>query len=216
MSYDFTDRTRKVLAMTREEAIRLQHDHVDTEHILLGLIRERDGVAVSVLTRLSLNLEQVRERVEAAVGRGNAKVALGKLPYTSSAKNVLGLAMAEARELNHSFVGPEHLLLGLLREERGIAARVLEEEGVTLDAARPEVLRHLELNPPARTEAGPTRGGWLCRLLGGEMDGPSNGTAFPIGIDDASSLSIYEQIVADGAPACRGTGHCAGHGRAGL
>jgi ATP-dependent Clp protease ATP-binding subunit ClpC len=97
--FNFTDRTRKVLAMTREEAIRLQHDHVDTEHILLGLTRERGGVAAAVLTSQSVDLEQVRARIEASVRRGTATIAFGELPYAASARKVLELAMAEAREL---------------------------------------------------------------------------------------------------------------------
>src|ERR671929_1308396 len=152
--YNFTDRVRKVLAMAREEAIRLQHDYVGTEHILLGLIREGEGVAAAVLTNLSVDLEQVQERIEESVRRGKATIALGELPYTSRAKKVLEFAMAEARELNHSYVGTEHLLLGLLREEKGIAAQVLTDAGVNLDAARAETLRLLGTEMPQ--QGGPT------------------------------------------------------------
>ncbi|CAN5873451.1 ATP-dependent protease ATP-binding subunit ClpC [soil metagenome] len=133
--------------MAREEAIRLQHDYVGTEHILLGLIREGEGVAAAVLTNLSVDLEQVQERVEESVRRGKATIALGELPYTSRAKKVLEFAMAEARELNHSYVGTEHLLLGLLREEKGIAAEVLGQLGVSLDDARRETLKLLGSDP---------------------------------------------------------------------
>ncbi|MGI9626851.1 MAG: ATP-dependent Clp protease ATP-binding subunit [Longimicrobiales bacterium] len=143
MNYNFTDRVRKVLAMAREEAIRLQHDYVGTEHILLGLIREGEGVAAAVLTNLSVDLDQIHERVEESVRKGKATIALGELPYTSRAKKVLEFAMAEARELNHSYVGTEHLLLGLLREEKGIAAQVLNSLGVTLEDARAETLKVL-------------------------------------------------------------------------
>lgn len=143
MNYNFTDRVRKVLAMAREEAIRLQHDYVGTEHILLGLIREGEGVAAAVLQHLSVDLEQIHERVEESVRKGKATIALGELPYTSRAKKVLEFAMAEAREFNHSYVGTEHLLLGLLREEKGIAAQVLNSLGVTLDEARSETLKVL-------------------------------------------------------------------------
>ena len=122
--------------MAREEAIRLQHDYVGTEHILLGLIREGEGVAAAVLTNLDVDLEQVHERVEELVRKGKATIALGDLPYTSRAKKVLEFAMAEARELSHSYVGTEHLLLGLLREEKGIAAQVLNSLAVTLEDAR--------------------------------------------------------------------------------
>ena len=143
MNYNFTDRVRKVLAMAREEAIRLQHDYVGTEHILLGLIREGEGVAAAVLTNLSVDLEQIQQQVEESVRRGKATIALGELPYTSRAKKVLEFAMAEARELNHSYVGTEHLLLGLLREEKGIAAEVLNQLGVTLEEARRQTLKLL-------------------------------------------------------------------------
>jgi ATP-dependent Clp protease ATP-binding subunit ClpC len=143
MNYNFTDRVRKVLAMAREEAIRLQHDYVGTEHILLGLIREGEGVAAAVLTNLSVDLGQIHERVEESVRKGKATIALGELPYTSRAKKVLEFAMAEAREFNHSYVGTEHLLLGLLREEKGIAAQVLNSLGVSLEEARAETLKVL-------------------------------------------------------------------------
>jgi ATP-dependent Clp protease ATP-binding subunit ClpC len=149
MNYNFTDRVRKVLAMAREEAIRLQHDYVGTEHILLGLIREGEGVAAAVLTNLSVDLEQIQERIEESVRRGKATIALGELPYTSRAKKVLEFAMAEARELNHSYVGTEHLLLGLLREEKGIAAEVLNQLGVTLEEARRQTLKLLGSEPNA-------------------------------------------------------------------
>jgi ATP-dependent Clp protease ATP-binding subunit ClpC len=143
MNYNFTDRVRKVLAMAREEAIRLQHDYVGTEHILLGLIREGEGVAAAVLANLNVDLEQIQERIEESVRKGKATIALGELPYTSRAKKVLEYAMAEARELNHSYVGTEHLLLGLLREEKGIAAQVLNSLGVSLEDARAETLKLL-------------------------------------------------------------------------
>ncbi len=160
MNYNFTDRVRKVLAMAREEAIRLQHDYVGTEHILLGLIREGEGVAAAVLMNLNVDLEQIHERIEESVKKGKATIALGELPYTSRAKKVLEYAMAEARELNHSYVGTEHLLLGLLREEKGIAAQVLNSMGLTLDEARSETLKLLgsDVNPtpPSSSAGGPT------------------------------------------------------------
>jgi len=161
MNYNFTDRVRKVLAMAREEAIRLQHDYVGTEHILLGLIREGEGVAAAVLTNLSVDLDQIHERVEESVRKGKATIALGELPYTSRAKKVLEFAMAEARELNHSYVGTEHLLLGLLREEKGIAAQVLNSLGVNLEDARAETLKVLgsDVNPSEPAGIGGGGGG---------------------------------------------------------
>ncbi|MBI4513737.1 MAG: AAA family ATPase, partial [Gemmatimonadetes bacterium] len=154
MNYNFTDRVRKVLAMAREEAIRLQHDYVGTEHILLGLIREGEGVAAAVLQALNVDLQQVQERIEAQVRRGKVNPAhVGELPYTSRAKKVLEYAVAEARELNHSYVGTEHLLLGLLREEKGVAAQVLDSLGVSLEQAREETLKLLGSDMPSSGQA---------------------------------------------------------------
>jgi ATP-dependent Clp protease ATP-binding subunit ClpC len=151
--YNFTDRVRKVLQMAREEAARLHHEYVGTEHILLGLIREGEGVAAAVLTNLNVDLDEIQQRIEETVKKGKAPAPEGPdLPYTSRAKKVLELAMSEARELNHSYVGTEHLLLGLLREEKGIAAQVLTDSGVTLEQARAETLRLLgsDMPPPSK------------------------------------------------------------------
>ena len=147
--YNFTDRVRKVLQMAREEAARLHHEYVGTEHILLGLIREGEGVAAAVLTNLAVDLEEIQQKIEETVKKGKAGTVTGPdLPYTSRAKKVLELAMAEARELNHSYVGTEHLLLGLLREEKGIAAQVLNDAGVSLEQSRAETLRLLGSDMP--------------------------------------------------------------------
>jgi ATP-dependent Clp protease ATP-binding subunit ClpC len=155
--YNFTERVRKVLAMAREEAARLHHEYVGTEHILLGLIREGEGVAAAVLQNLSVDLEEIQQKIEETVKKGKAAQATGPdLPYTSRAKKVLELAMAEARELNHSYVGTEHLLLGLLREEKGIAAQVLTDTGVNLEAARAETLRLLGNEMPQAQGGGGT------------------------------------------------------------
>ena len=147
--YNFTDRVRKVLQMAREEAARLHHEYVGTEHILLGLIREGEGVAAAVLQNLNVDLEEIQQKIEETVKKGKAAAATGPdLPYTSRAKKVLELAMTEARELNHSYVGTEHLLLGLLREEKGIAAQVLTDAGVNLEQSRAETLRLLGSDMP--------------------------------------------------------------------
>jgi len=159
--YNFTERVRKVLAMAREEAARLHHEYVGTEHILLGLIREGEGVAATVLQNLSVELDEIQQKIEETVKKGKAAQTTGPdLPYTSRAKKVLELAMSEARELSHSYVGTEHLLLGLLREEKGIAAQVLTDAGVNLEAARAETLRILGTEMPqqqggASATAGP-------------------------------------------------------------
>ena len=166
MNYNFTDRVRKVLAMAREEAIRLQHDYVGTEHILLGLIREGEGVAAAVLTNLNIDLDQIHEQVEESVKKGKATIALGELPYTSRAKKVLEFAMAEARELSHSYVGTEHLLLGLLREEKGIAAQVLNSLGIGMEEARSETLKVLGSDVGPAQPAG--NRGWYVHAAGRE------------------------------------------------
>ncbi|MDE2662846.1 MAG: ATP-dependent Clp protease ATP-binding subunit [Gemmatimonadota bacterium] len=149
MNYNFTDRVRKVLAMAREEAIRLKHDYVGTEHILLGLIREGEGVAAAVLANLSADLDELKRLVEGNIRTGKSSSSIGELPYTTQAKNVLEHAMAETEELNHTYVGTEHLLLGLLRQEKGLAAKVLGEAGIGLDGARAETLKLLGTDMPA-------------------------------------------------------------------
>ena len=173
MNYNFTDRVRKVLAMARDEAIRLQHDYVGTEHILLGLIREGEGVATAVLTQLNADLDQVHERVEESVKPGQATIALGELPYTSRAKKVLEFAMAEARELSHSYVGTEHLLLGLIREEKGIAAQVITSFGISLEEARAETLKVLGPEMAGGSGSGGTAGVGA----GGSASSPVSGAA---------------------------------------
>jgi ATP-dependent Clp protease ATP-binding subunit ClpC len=150
--YNFTERVRKVLAMAREEAARLHHEYVGTEHILLGLIREGEGVAATVLQNLNVDLDGLRDRIEATVKPGRPTSHPGPdLPYTSRAKKVLELALTETRGLGHSYVGTEHLLLGLLAEQKGIAAQILNSAGVKLDPARAEILRILGTELPAST-----------------------------------------------------------------
>ena len=141
--YNFTERVRKVLAYAREEAAQLQHEYVGTEHILLGLVREGEGVASTTLENLGIDQSALRNTIETTVKRGTAGRTGPDLPYTSRAKKVLEFAMKEARELNHTYVGTEHLLLGLIVEGKGIAAQVLVEAGATLEVARNEVLRIL-------------------------------------------------------------------------
>ena len=156
--YNFTERVRKVLAMSREESVRLHHQYVGTEHMLLGIIREGEGVAAAVLVGLGIDRDEVRERIEATIKPG--RDATGPdLPYTSRAKKALEFAMSEARELNHSYVGTEHLLLGLIREEKGIAAQVLSEAGLGLAEARAEVLRILGTDASQSPTTGPSRTG---------------------------------------------------------
>jgi ATP-dependent Clp protease ATP-binding subunit ClpC len=156
--YNFTNGVRAVLSNAREEAARLHHEYVGTEHMLLGLLRRGEGVAIEVLRELKVDTERLWMRIEETVRAGQASSRTGPdLPYTSRAKHVLELAMNAARELGHSYVGSEHLLLGMLREEKGIAAQALVEARVTETSAREAVLRILGLArdlPPNRVAGG--------------------------------------------------------------
>ena len=122
---NFTPRAQQVLALARKEAERFNHNYVGTEHVLLGLIKLGQGVAVNVLEKMGLQLDTVRVEVEKQVGSGPDQASPGQIPYTPRVKKVLSLADKEAKQLNHSYVGTEHLLLGLLHEGEGVAARVL-------------------------------------------------------------------------------------------
>ena len=193
--YNFTERVRKVLQMAREEAQRLHHEYVGTEHILLGLIREGEGVAAAVLQNLNVDLDEVQQKIEETVKKGKAVQATGPdLPYTSRAKKVLELAMSEARELNHSYVGTEHLLLGLLREEKGIAAQVLTEAGVNLDAARTETLRLLGTEMPQQGGAAPQAAGQSPPAAAPKTDKKSKTPALDHFCRDLTQLAAESQL----------------------
>ncbi len=141
---NFTPRAQQVLALARKEADRFHHNYVGTEHILLGLIKLGQGVAVSVLQKMGLDLETVRGAVEKEVGMGTEMKAQGSIPYTPRVKKVLALAGKEAKALNHSYVGTEHILLGLLREGEGVAARVLKQLDIDIERTRQEILKELD------------------------------------------------------------------------
>jgi len=143
---NFTPRAQQVLALARKEADRFNHSYVGTEHLLLGLIKLGQGVAVNVLERMGLDLETVRMEVEKEVGSGAPQKAPGNIPYTPRVKKVLALANKEAKALNHSYVGTEHLLLGLLREGEGVAARVLKRLDVDIQRTRNEILAEIDPN----------------------------------------------------------------------
>jgi ATP-dependent Clp protease ATP-binding subunit ClpC len=139
----FTDRARKVMQLANQEAQRFNHEYIGTEHILLGLVKEGSGVAANVLKNLEVDLRKIRLEVEKIVQSGPDMVTMGKLPQTPRAKKVIEYAMEEARNLNHNYVGTEHLLLGLLREQEGVAAQVLMNLGLKLEDVREEVLNLL-------------------------------------------------------------------------
>jgi len=143
---NFTPRAQQVLALARKEADRFNHNYVGTEHLLLGLIKLGQGVAVNVLQKMSMDLETVRMEVEKQVGSGPETQSQGNIPYTPRVKKVLALAGKEAKALNHSYVGTEHILLGLLREGDGVAARVLKNLDVDIERTRNEILKELDPN----------------------------------------------------------------------
>ncbi len=149
----FTERARRVLTLAQEEAQRFNHNYIGTEHLLLGLVREGDGVAAKVLANLGVELNKVRSAVEFIIGRGDRAV-LGEIGLTPRAKKVIELAVDEARRLNHHYIGTEHLLLGLVREGEGIAAGVLESLGVNLERVRAETTRILSQSMPQSTGTG--------------------------------------------------------------
>ncbi|MFA7283689.1 MAG: Clp protease N-terminal domain-containing protein, partial [Candidatus Omnitrophota bacterium] len=136
----FTERARKVIILAKEEARRFNHDYIGTEHILLGLIREGEGVAAAVLQKLDVSLENIRLEIEKLVQPGPATQIIGDIPFTPRAKKALELSAEEARSLGHNYIGTEHLLLGLIREGEGIASQVLMNLGMDLNSVRNEVM----------------------------------------------------------------------------
>ena len=173
---NFTPRAQQVLALARKEADRFNHNYVGTEHILLGLIKLGQGVAVNVLQKMGLDLETVRMEVEKQVGTGPDTKVTGNIPYTPRVKKVLALASKEAKALHHSYVGTEHILLGLLREGDGVAARVLKSLEVDIERARQEVLKELDPNFEEGAEAAAT-GGEEAGQPGPEPAGAGGGSA---------------------------------------
>src|SRR5437588_9373425 len=167
----FTDRARKVMQLANQEAQRFNHEYIGTEHVLLGLVKEGSGVAANVLKNLDIDLRRVRLEVERIVqpGPGGDQVVMGRLPHTPRAKKVIEYSVEEARNLNHNYVGTEHLLLGLLREQEGVAAQVLMNLGLKLEDVREEVLNLLGHNMPESSE-GPSEGG-----NGGTRERPAKG-----------------------------------------
>ncbi len=166
---NFTPRAQQVLALARKEADRFHHNYVGTEHLLLGLIKLGQGVAVSVLQKMGLDLETVRGEVEKQVGIGQeSKTPVGSIPYTPRVKKVLALAGKEAKALNHSYVGTEHILLGLLREGEGVAARVLKTLEIDIERTRNEILR--ELDPQFTGGAGEEGGSAGAAAAGGSAE----------------------------------------------
>src|SRR5262245_56183649 len=170
---NFTPRAQQVLALARKEADRFNHNFVGTEHLLLGLIKLGQGVAVNVLQKLGLDLDTVRMEVEKQVGTGPDQKMIGNIPYTPRVKKVLALAAKEAKNLNHTYVGTEHILLGLLREGDGVAARVLKNLDVDIEHTRQEILKELDPNFTTQEEQGSAEGGEKAVEKKGEIKTPA-------------------------------------------
>jgi ATP-dependent Clp protease ATP-binding subunit ClpC len=148
----FTDRARRVVVLAQEEAVGLNHDYVGTEHLLLGLVHEGEGVAAAALESLGIQLEAVRAQVEEIIGQGQ-RPPTGHIPFTPRAKKVLELSLREATQLGHNYIGTEHILLGLIREGEGVAAQVLVKVGADLSRVRQQVIQLLT-GYPGGTEVG--------------------------------------------------------------
>ena len=161
----FTERARQVIVLAQEEARMLNHNHIGTEHLLLGLIHEGQGVAARALESLGISLDDVRRNVEEIIGRGQEPPLTGHIPFTPRAKKVLELSLRESQHLGHGYIGTEHILLGLIREGEGVAAQVLVTLGADLSRVRQQVLQLLEGR--GRGEAGETEAAGQPEAAGG-------------------------------------------------
>jgi ATP-dependent Clp protease ATP-binding subunit ClpA len=180
----FTDRARRVVVLAQEEARLLGHNYIGTEHILLGLIHEKEGVAAKVLEQLGISLEAVRAKVESIIGDGGPGAPSGHIPFTPRAKKVLELSLREALQLGHNYIGTEHILLGLIREGEGVGAQVLVNLGADLSAVRHEVIQQL-----SGFRGGP----------GGRMSSPAFGMGGPKVTPAAAKAGMEARRLAGGA-----------------
>ena len=193
----FTDRSRKVMQLANQEAQRFNHEYIGTEHMLLGLVKEGSGVAANVLKNLDIDLRKIRLEVEKIVQTGptGEQVVLGKLPHTPRAKKVIEYSVEEARNLNHNYVGTEHLLLGLLREQEGVAAQVLMNLGLKLENVRTEVLNllgHPTDEQPASKFS--TQHEQTVESLSGERGGPSTTATLDEVCHDLTDLARVDRL----------------------
>jgi ATP-dependent Clp protease ATP-binding subunit ClpA len=181
----FTDRAREVVALAQEEARMLNHNYIGTEHLLLGLIREGEGVAAKALESLEVSLEMIRQQVEEIVGLGQA-APTGHIPFTARTKKVLELSLREALPLGNTYIGTEHLLLGLIREREGVAAQVLQKLGADLDRVRQQVIQ------------------LLSEYTGGKESAPSRAASRPVSTEPIESPGEEEgEGVGPRCPTCR-------------
>jgi ATP-dependent Clp protease ATP-binding subunit ClpC len=162
----FTERAKQVVVLAQEEARALKHNYIGTEHILLGLLREEEGLAARVLESLDITVEEVREQVKRLVGRGDEDIVTGQIPFTPRAKKVLELALREALALGHNYIGTEHVLLGVVRENQGVAARILLDFDADAEKIRKQIMSVLSgpggpgLVHTETVEHRVVRGGW--------------------------------------------------------
>ena len=181
----FTDRARKVMGLAKAEAQRLNHEYIGTEHVLLGLVQEGSGVAANVLKNMNIDLKRIRTEIEKIVKGSPTLVTQGNLPFTPRAKKVLELAVEEASNLGHNYIGTEHLLLGLIKENEGIAARVLLNLGVKLEEVRDEILEFLGADPRNAGDGGSSGG---AQGGGEEAGGGGGGGGSPEGSGEGSAI----------------------------
>jgi ATP-dependent Clp protease ATP-binding subunit ClpC len=166
----FTDRARRVVVLAQEEARDLNHNYIGTEHLLLGISREGEGVGARVLASLGVSLVAIREQIVAIIGLGGTQPS-GHVPFTPRAKKILELGLLEARQLGHEYIGTEHILLGIVREGDGVAAQVLQKQGLTLDVVRQSVIEILAGSTSEAVEAEGFRpaAGWTGSIQGGPL-----------------------------------------------
>ena len=182
----FTDRARRVVVLAQEEARLLNHNYIGTEHILLGLIHEGEGVAAKALESLGISLEAVRNQVEEIIGQGGSSPS-GHIPFTPRAKKVLELSLREALQLGHNYIGTEHILLGLIREGEGVAAQVLVKLGADLSRVRQQVIQLLS----GYSGSGSAEGGSGSSSGSGEKAGATAGGS---GGGDQSGSLVLDQF----------------------
>lgn len=196
----FTQRARKVLSLAQEEAQRFQHNYIGTEHLLLGLVREGEGVAAKVLSNLGVELNEVRSTVESIIGRGD-RIVLGEIGLTPRSKKAIELAVDEARRLNHHYIGTEHMLLGLVREGEGIAAGVLESMGVDLEKVRTQTMQVLSQSGDASAPRGRSASHHTVVSQGDEegmQKDESPGGPFVPDPEDRMAATSIDALVANG------------------
>jgi ATP-dependent Clp protease ATP-binding subunit ClpC len=184
----FTDRARRVVVFAQEEARLLNHNYIGTEHVLLGLVREREGVAAQALTSMGIGLDAVRGQVETIIGQGQA-APTGHIPFTPRAKKVLELSLREALQLGHNYIGTEHILLGLVREGEGVAAQVLQKLGADLNRVRQAVIQLL-----SGYTGGKERGPSAARYEEVEGEGGLPGPRCPRCNADLAAFATYRTI----------------------